>query len=146
MKKVKLFTLVLVASSAIVITACKKKSTDAATPAPTPAANVICDGNGSGSYYPLVANNTWSYKDSYSNSFNNTVGTTTTYGSFTYFTVNNSLGGTIYLRTATNGDIMAYSNSNSDILYIPHAPTNNQTWACNQGLAATRKVVTTNAS
>lgn len=147
MKKNLVAITLFIAIIAVIIPSCKKKTTD---PTPTPVvtpANVICDGNGSTDYYPLVLNNTWHYKDSGSNAFDNTVTGTVTYGSFTYFVVANTLGGTMYLRKASSGDIMAYNSStSSEVLFIPASPTTGQTWAYTLEFAATRKVISTSTS
>ncbi|MCX6292207.1 MAG: hypothetical protein NT126_10650 [Bacteroidetes bacterium] len=127
---------------------CKKSSKDTVAPTPPPApVSIICDGNGSGTYYPLVLNNTWHYTDGSINSFSNTVTGQATYGSYTYFKVDNTLGGTVYLRKAANGDIMIYNSStSSELLFIPASPVNNQSWAFTMNFAATRKVINTSAS
>jgi hypothetical protein len=144
MKK-KLMTLILIVSAcAILLPSCKKKKDE---PTPEPEVNVLCDGNGSGTYYPLALNNKWSYTDgSGANKFNNSVSKTITYGSNTYYVISNSLGGTQYLRQAANGDIMTYdTGTSSEVLYIPASPTVGQSWSYNLEFAATRKVINVSA-
>ena len=147
-KAITISAILIIAFSAVTIQSCKKSSssTPAPTTTPPPATSVICNGNGTTSNYPLAANNTWHYKDASGNTFDNTVGSTVTYGAYTYFIVSSTQGGTLYLRQAANGDIMAYDGSNADVLYIPAAPTVNQTWQCQTGFGYYRKVVSTNAS
>jgi hypothetical protein len=143
--KNKLMMLMLVVSTgAILLPSCKKKKEET----PVPEVNVLCDGNGADTYYPLALNNKWSYSDgSGANKFNNSVSKTATYGSNTYYVISNSLGGTQYLRQAANGDIMTYdTGTSSELLYIPASPTVGQSWSYNMEFAATRKVINVNAS
>ncbi|MFZ5552807.1 MAG: hypothetical protein ACOZCO_06810 [Bacteroidota bacterium] len=112
-----------------------------------PCPSTLCDGNGSTSFYPLALNNSWFYKGSGTNQFTNTVSATATYNSLTYYKVDNTLGGTIYLRSATNGDIMIYNPStSSELLYVPASPTTGQTWSYPMQFSATRKVISSSTS
>ena len=147
-KTITISAMLIIAFSAVTTQSCKKSSSS--TPAPTttpPATSVICNGNGTTSYYPLTASNAWHYKNTSGTSYDDTVGATVTFGAFSYFTIVNIQGGNnYYLRKAANGDIMAYDGTGADVLYIPNAPTTNQTWACSAGFGTSRKVVNTNAS
>ncbi len=144
MKKIQFGILVILVCFALT-EGCKKDSTDD-SPTPTPAANVICDGNGTTDFLPLVLNNSWYYSAT-GNSFTLTVSGTATYSSKTYFEVTTNLGGELLLRKATNGDIMAYhTSSGTEQLYIPVAPTVGQTWNCDVEGTGTRKVLSVSAS
>lgn len=146
--KRKLMTLILLAATAIILMpSCKKKTEETPEPETPAETSVLCDGNGSGTYYPLALNNKWSYTDGGANHFSNFISKTVTYGSNTYFIVSNSLGGTQYLRQAANGDIMTYNTgTSSEVLYIPASPTVGQSWTYPMEFAATRKVSNVNAA
>jgi hypothetical protein len=109
--------------------------------------STLCDGNGTTSWFPLALNNSWFYKGSGSNQFTDNITGTQVYGSFTYHKIENTLGGTNYLRQASNGDIMIYNSATStEYLYVPGSPTVNQTWTFPMQFSATRKVISTNAT
>lgn len=113
-----------------------------------PPPSVICNGNGSASYWPLAAGNNWYLDGTGGNDIDLTVASgVATHNSLTYFVVNENLGGSFELRTAANGDIMRYNPSdNTEYLYIPASPANNQSWTYPMDFSATRKVINTNAS
>ncbi len=147
MKKTLIAIVLLVAASTTLVTSCKKKSSDPDPVTPAVTTSTICDGNGSGTFYPLTLNNTWHYQGTGTNAFSNTVTGTQVYGSNTYFIVESNLGGTMYLRKATSGDIMAYNTGTStEQMLVPASPTTGQSWTYTLDLAATRKVISTNAS
>lgn len=66
--------------------------------------------------------------------------------SATYYEVDHSiLFADLYLRAASNGDIMYYDdNNNTEYLYIPASPALNQTWIVRNG--AYYKIVAVNAT
>ena len=147
MKRTLLTNLVIAVFSILCTQSCKKKSSSDDNTTTPPTTTVICDGNGSSDYYPLAQSNSWYYTDGGTNSFTNSISGTSVYSSNTYLVVNSTLGGTQYLRKATSGDVMSYSTSNSaEYLFIPASPTVGQSWTYNLEFAATRKVISTNAS
>lgn len=129
----------------LLIAACKKDDNKPGTSGGT---SKICTGNGSSDYFPLAINNSWSYKDDGGgNQFTYTIASSATFGTQVYFKVDNSLGGSLYLRKATNGDIKAYSIATAtEYTYIPAAPITNQSWIYPLQGAATRKILSTSAS
>jgi hypothetical protein len=70
-----------------------------------------------------------------------------TFNSQSYFKVNQNLGSEYYFRTAANGDIMKYSESQGqEYLYVPASPTVNQEWNYPFNFQSTRKVISVNAT
>lgn len=143
--------MMLLAASAMLIPSCKKDSKDT-TPAPV---NVLCDGNGSSSYFPMVLNDSWTYSYTISIQTQNVhpklvVSGTASHNSKTYFTINDQTSA-MYTNTlafredATTHNIYYYdSNSSSEFMYIPASPTLNQTWAFSY--SGTRKATNLSAS
>ncbi len=119
----------------------------------TACTSVLCDGNGTTSFFPLKLNNSWTYSykigpQVQSISPSPSVTGTTTHGSYTYFEFEDQsstmYGGIYELREdATSHNIHSYSSS-TDYLYIPASPTLNQSWAVDYG--NTRKVTNLSAS
>jgi hypothetical protein len=109
--------------------------------------STLCNGNGGTSFYPLALNNSWHYNDPGEAEFTNTISSTATFGTTVYYKIDNSQGGSLYLRQAANGDLMAYNTTlASEYLYLPNNPIVNQTWVYPLQGAATRKVLNTNVN
>ncbi len=169
MKNTFLFlTAVLFSTSVIFYSSCKKKDT---TPAATcsdgiqnqgetgidcggpctACATSLCSGNSSNNYFPLANSNFWQLDDINPNDYvkYNVTGTAV-YNSLTYFKITiTDIGGSyyMYLRQATNGDVYYYETINStEYLYIPAAPTVNQSYPMYVFGVGSRKVISTTAS
>ena len=143
----------ITSASVAIISSCKKKDTTPSTP-PAPA-NVLCDGNGSTSYYPLALNNSWTFTyyiatQSQSTSPNLVVTGTSSHNSLSYFKIDDQTavmyGSTVELRqdAATHNIYYYDSNSGSEFMYVPATPTLNQSWAYTNG--GTRKVTNLSSS
>ncbi|MBI1288516.1 MAG: hypothetical protein GC178_13175 [Flavobacteriales bacterium] len=99
---------------------------------PTPA-NVLCDGNGSTSFFPLAADNVWTYSGVTTTT--KTVTNVETVGGEQQFTVNvhglNTY--TEVYNVGANGDVFFHSPGDSGLdstyLYVPANPTLNQEWS-----------------
>ena len=172
MKKSILFftsTLLFLVLTSITYYGCKKKSTESCNDgiqnqgetgvdcggpcaACAVAANVLCNGNGQTTYYPLKLNNYWNYSvQSASWDYSITVKGTAVYNTLTYFELEayDVTSYLFYLRTATNGDIYRYFTGGVDQEYleVPASPTASQTWPYYVSTAVgTRVVVSTNAT
>lgn len=155
MRKIKLLTAITI--SVIAFYSCSKDKDTAEpepTPTPTPVVNVLCDGNGSTSFYPLVVNNSWIYSYKIATQTQSTSPSpyilgTIIHDSISYFKFedpNYLLNNSLELRIdPTSKNIYSYSSSsNSEFLYIPGSPTINQVW--NYSNSNTRKVTNLSAS
>ncbi len=119
---------------------CKKQEV---IPAPL-VSTILCDGNGSNSYFPLVNGDTWKYNHSILMSLQTiepelVIFGTTTINSLTYFQLKDNQ---VYLYSTTQnfrsdlGTNDVYLNSNidsQDYLFVPGTPILNQEWACDNG-------------
>ncbi len=175
--------LILSFASIAVITfllfACSKKDDDSNTPVATcsdgiqnqgetgvdcggpcaPCHTVLCDGNGSGSFFPLTLNNKWVYDFTYANTYTTcdtvNVSGTSVYGGKTYYQCSlydTQSGWTInyYFRLdATTQNIYTW-NGSSDVLYLPANPTVGQLLGSSTelftGIGYSRKVESTTAT
>ena len=115
-------------AGSLIISACKKKSDDSSstpTPTPTPTTSVICDGNGSSSYFPLALNNQWKYKDDQSSGITWTLNDTATTSGNLYFTIDDLNGDLIFtttkLRADASGNIYL-KDGTGEYLYVPANP------------------------
>lgn len=158
-KKVAYKLFVLFAGFVLSFNACSKKEDTTATPiiatcsdgiqnqgetgidcggpcaACPPATTQLCDGNGTQSYYPLKADNEWSYKSVFEN-YTNTVTDTQTRMGYLYYevTYKGISQGEIYLRTdPITNDVYkrVYKGSTNtfvDYLVTPGTPVLNQEW------------------
>ena len=122
----------------------------------TPPKNVLCDGNGMLSYFPLDSGNTWGYQNSISGVIQTQIHPslkiigTKIFLNKRYFFIYDlpDLGGMIgedfYLREeTTNHNIYRY-NSGEEYLEVPGSPTLNQSWT--YVFNSTRKVTNLSAS
>jgi hypothetical protein len=138
---------------ALLFVTCKKKSSDDSTPTPTcsdgiqnqgetgvdcggpctACQTVLCNGNGSASYFPLTLGNKWVYDFSITNSYTTcdtvTAASTVVYGGKTYFVCKlycTPCGGgyvNYYFREdAATHDVYTW-NGSTDVLYMPANPT-----------------------
>lgn len=150
--------MLFVATGSTLIYSCQKDSATTPAPVPTPtppAANVLCDGNGTNDYFPLKLNNKWIHKDDGMNYITTTAISNVIYNTYTYYKITYTVGsggtlGTEYLRKAANGDIMAhvsYSPIDSETVYIPANPIVGQVlpWPLISSTAI-RKIISTNAT
>lgn len=105
---------------------------------PNTPTNVLCDGNGTASFFPLVQQNEWKFKGSGSSNNIDTwkINGTESYNGNTYLQVNVTWNGgfsesTKYFRVAANNDVYQYSDyygTGQEYLLVPAAPTLNQQW------------------
>lgn len=122
----------------------------------TACSNFICDGNASNPYYPLAKNNVWHYDwVNASTDIDARVSDSATFAGnkfyhvVDYFSSSSFDNGSRYLRVDASQNIkLYYTSSSTEYLYIPSAPTLNQSWPFPDliGGAGTRKVMDLNAS
>lgn len=141
---------------------CKKK-TDDPEPDPTTTTttgttgttgsnpvNLVCDGKGTSTFYPLDSLNKWDYDYSIGgiNQSSRPVPTvigSRTYGTTKYAEVKDRFTSTYFRIDASNNNVYQYNdNNNTEYLWIPGAPTLNQTWPTSPNTS--RKVTNLSAS
>ena len=126
MKKIVFICLIFTAGISIFI--CCKKSEDSSQPAQT----VICDGNGSLSFFPLDSGNSWNYKAAYTSTTPYVfVGESSVYNGKTYRMVKDAHGmmmNETYMRIdAATKNVYSYV-SGTEYLEVPANPYLNQKW------------------
>ena len=120
---------------------------------PCPACTFLCNGNGSGDYFPLALKNFWKYDNGYEHR-SYTIKETVTIKSKTYYKVfiTDTTSGVVwswanFFRIDNNGDVykMPYypGDSITEELEVPAHPYPNQSWDYDH---FTRKVFSINAS
>ena len=106
---------------------CNKDDSSDQTVTPTPP-NVLCDGNGSSSYFPLALGNMWEYSGQLIITMS--VAKTITANGKSYYQVNcdDQLSDwKQYFRVDSNGDIYELIND-EEYLFLPANPTIGQSW------------------
>jgi hypothetical protein len=118
-------------AGAIIISACKKKSDDdddtTPTPTPTPT-KVICDGNGTTTYFPLKLNNVWKYSDDQGGDISLTLNDTSRNQGHFYFDLYDPFSDIFFTdpdlrEDSVTKDIYLYeSTSGDEYLWVPANP------------------------
>lgn len=152
MKKINwLFFASVVLATSVFVGSCNTEEEDPNDPGTPP--NVLCDGAGSSSYFPLAADNEWTYSGQFGTT--ETVTDVATVSAGTEYTLDVDQGFTDWTETyvvGSNGDVFFESAgvtvSDSLYLYVPANPTVNQEWLYVISFDGhkVRKVVSTNAS
>ena len=145
---------------AVIAVSCKKgsgnsNSSSSNNPGSGSTTSVLCDGNGSTTYFPLSLNNKWIYNNTYLGKMAYKIsGTKTLSNGYSYYILYDTINyqTQTYYRVASNGDIYEWGISAggsleaAEHLFIPKSPTVGQYWKDQYLLPDSFVVVSTSAS